>query len=136
MGCGDSTFNDDYDDNSQENPLNEEKSEYSDLPGVTMIIGEKIDKYFYCDKILGSGGSCRVLKAKKKSNKSLYAMKELIRDDQWNPMLFKKEIEILTLLSGNENILSYKESYINETHFYLCTQLCTGGELFDKVKKK
>ena len=62
-------------------------------------------------------------------------MKELLRDDQWNPMLFKKEIEVLSALSGHPNILDYKESYINDKYFYLCTTLCTGGELFDKVKK-
>jgi len=134
MGCNNSQFNDGFEEEDND-PLNEEKTEYSDLPSTTMILGDKIDKYFYCDKVLGSGGSCRVLKAKKKSDKTLYAMKELLRDDQWNPMLFKKEIEVLSELSGHPNILDYKEAYINDKYFYLCTKLCTGGELFDKVKK-
>eukprot|EP01083_Nonionella_stella_P012683 35895_1 len=139
MGCADSNFNaEEYgEDHSSEHPLNEseQKTGYEDLPKCTMILGDKIDKYFHSEKVLGSGGSCRVLKAKKRSDRSLYAMKELTRDDQWNPMLFKKEIEILTALSGHSNVLGYRESYVNDTHFYLCTQLCTGGELFDKVKK-
>ena len=62
-------------------------------------------------------------------------MKELIRADEWNPMLFTKEIQILSVLSDHAHILNYKEAYINSTHFYLCTDLCSGGELFDKVKK-
>lgn len=50
-------------------------------------------------------------------------------------MLFRKEVEILSLLHGHRNILSYRESYINDKYFYLNTSLCTGGELFDAVKK-
>ncbi len=54
IGCCASQLNDiENDDGSTEHPLNEEKSEYSSLPSVTMILGEKIEKYFNCDKVLG-----------------------------------------------------------------------------------
>eukprot|EP00484_Ammonia_sp_Unknown_P022742 CAMPEP_0197027516 /NCGR_PEP_ID=MMETSP1384-20130603/7406_1 /TAXON_ID=29189 /ORGANISM="Ammonia sp." /LENGTH=516 /DNA_ID=CAMNT_0042456375 /DNA_START=124 /DNA_END=1674 /DNA_ORIENTATION=- len=138
MGCAPSVeeLNARYE-NDEDHALNDAKaeSEFDDLPSCTEINEKKIDEYFQCDKVLGSGGSCRVLKAKKKSDKTLYAMKELLREDQWNPLLFRKEITILHELRGHANILQYKESYINEKYFYLCTHLCTGGELFDKVKK-
>ena len=52
MGCNNSQFNDGIEDDDAD-PLNEEKTEYDELPSVTMILGEKIDKYFYCDKVLG-----------------------------------------------------------------------------------
>jgi len=111
------------------------KTGFEVLPSVTMIPGQEIKGYFNIQKVLGSGGSCRVLRVSKKSDKSQYAMKELVRDDDWNPILFTKEIEILTHLSGHNNILQYKEAYINDTYFFLLTHLCTGGELFERVKK-
>ena len=52
MGCNNSQFQD-ANESGDNDPLNEEKTEYSDLPSVTMILGEKIDRYFYCDKVLG-----------------------------------------------------------------------------------
>lgn len=52
MGCNNSQFNDGVEEEDND-PLNEEKTEFSDLPSCTMILGEKIDKYFYSDKVLG-----------------------------------------------------------------------------------
>ena len=53
MGCNNSQFNDGVEEEDND-PLNEEKTEFSDLPSCTMILGEKIDKYFYSDKVLGN----------------------------------------------------------------------------------
>ena len=52
MGCNQATLHSDYDDDDDA-PLNEEKTEYDKLPSVTMILGERIDKYFSIEKILG-----------------------------------------------------------------------------------
>ncbi|ETO36446.1 hypothetical protein RFI_00617, partial [Reticulomyxa filosa] len=46
---------------------------------------------FEVEKELGRGASCRVLRVSRKSDKKLMAMKEMRKDDRWNPMLFEQE---------------------------------------------
>ena len=60
---------------------------------------------FAIEKELGRGASCRVVKVHEKSTGKKYAMKEMRRDDKWNPMLFEQECYILKKLSGHANIL-------------------------------
>eukprot|EP01083_Nonionella_stella_P013251 37338_1 len=91
--------------------------------------------YFEIEKELGRGASCRVLKVKEKKTGNLYAMKEMRRDDKWNPMLFEQEVNILSKLAGHDNILHYEDCWIDSKNFYVLTTLCTGGELFDKIKE-
>lgn len=43
------------------------------------------------------------------------------------------EMNILKKLD-HPNILKLYELYEDSKHFYLITELCTGGELFDKIK--
>merc|ERR1719192_151075 len=61
-------------------------------------------------------------------------MKIMKRDDKWNPILFKQEVDLLQTLK-HDNILQYRDCYMDNTNFYVCTELCTGGELFDKIKE-
>eukprot|EP00484_Ammonia_sp_Unknown_P029230 CAMPEP_0197025520 /NCGR_PEP_ID=MMETSP1384-20130603/5823_1 /TAXON_ID=29189 /ORGANISM="Ammonia sp." /LENGTH=550 /DNA_ID=CAMNT_0042454055 /DNA_START=134 /DNA_END=1786 /DNA_ORIENTATION=+ len=91
--------------------------------------------FFDIEKELGRGASCRVLKVKNKKTGALYAMKEMRRDDKWNPMLFEQEVNILQKLSGHANILHYEDCWMDNKNFYVLTSLCTGGELFDKIKE-
>merc|ERR1712002_647498 len=56
------------------------------------------------------------------------------RDDKWNPILFKQEVHLLNTLKHN-NILGYRDCYMDSRNFYVCTELCKGGELFDKIKE-
>ncbi|ETO18690.1 hypothetical protein RFI_18560 [Reticulomyxa filosa] len=112
---------------------------------------------FDVEKELGRGASCRVLRVSRKSDKKLMAMKEMKRDDRWNPMLFEQEVFMLQKLAGTQTYYiniqhiillnntdnSYEDCYMDDKNFYVCTTLCTGGELFaffcllnDKHKKK
>mmetsp|Transcript_26858 Transcript_26858/g.23655 ORF Transcript_26858/g.23655 Transcript_26858/m.23655 type:complete len:534 (-) Transcript_26858:71-1672(-) len=92
-------------------------------------------QFFDIEKELGRGASCRVLKVKEKGSGKLFAMKEMRRDDKWNPMLFEQEVNILGKLSGHPNILHYEDCWMDNKNFYVLTSLCTGGELFDKIKE-
>lgn len=87
-------------------------------------------QFFDIEKELGRGASCRVLKVKEKESGKLFAMKEMRRDDKWNPMLFEQEVNILGKLSGHSNILHYEDCWMDNKNFYVLTSLCTGGELF------
>merc|ERR1719382_1115225 len=50
-------------------------------------------------------------------------------------MLFEQECNILGKVSGHENILHYEDCWMDNKNFYVLTSLCTGGELFDKIKE-
>lgn len=89
-----------------------------------------IKDIFVIGKTLGSGVSCSVYVGKKKSNNTKYAVKEMIRDDEFNPRSFCQEVEFLKRLSPHDNILKYHDAYITPKYFYIVTELCTGGALF------
>lgn len=85
---------------------------------------------------LGKGASCAVYKVKQKQAKdsAWLALKQMVRDDEWNPKLFAQEVEILQELR-HPNILEYRDAWIDRSNFYINTVLCTGGELFDRIKE-
>jgi len=85
-------------------------------------------------RILGQGASSEVAHVIRKVDKQEFAMKIMRRDDKWNPILFKQEHALLTMLD-HPNILAFKDSYMDKDNFYFCTELCKGGELFDKIKE-
>jgi len=89
---------------------------------------------FLKERVLGQGASCEVALVKRKEDGSEFAMKIMQRDDKWNPMLFRQEYELLTLLD-HPNIVKYCDCYMDPKNFYICTELCKGGELFDKIKE-
>lgn len=85
-------------------------------------------------RVLGQGASCEVAHVIRKGDDQEFAMKIMKRDDKWNPILFKQEYQLLTQLD-HPNILAFKDSYMDKNNFYFCTELCKGGELFDKIKE-
>lgn len=101
--------------------------------------GEKIRTYpnlwesgeFVQQKVLGSGASCRVVRVEVDGAQA--ALKEMKRDDEFNPQSFVKEIAILHRLSGHPNILGFEQAYLDDTNFYIQTGLLKGGELFDRI---
>jgi len=84
-------------------------------------------------RTLGKGASCEVSHVVRKEDKVHFAMKQMEREDKWNPILFTQEVDLLTALK-HPNILRYRDCYMDNKNFYVCTELCTGGELFDKIK--
>jgi len=89
---------------------------------------------FKKERVLGQGASCEVAHVTRKADGSEFAMKIMKRDDKWNPLLFRQEYDLLTLLD-HPNILKYRDCYMDRKNFYICTELCKGGELFDKIKE-
>lgn len=106
---------------------------YPFVPEEHMIID--IWKEYKEKKLLGKGASCSVYQVSKNDTKDESAMKVLLQKDQWNPILFKQEFEILHALD-HEGILGYRDVWIDSKNFYIFTELLTGGELFDAIKKK
>lgn len=86
---------------------------------------------------LGKGASCAVYKVREKGateESAWLALKQMVRDDEWNPKLFAQEVEILQQLT-HPNILEFRDAWIDRSNFYINTVLCTGGELFDRIKE-
>lgn len=95
---------------------------------------ESVMPLFRKERVLGQGASCEVSYVVRKKDDQEFAMKIMKRDDKWNPILFKQEFELLTVLKHN-NIVGYGDCYMDPINFYFCTELCKGGELFDKIKE-
>lgn len=89
-----------------------------------------INSIFKLGKVLGSGVSCSVYVGRMHSDGKKYAVKEMKRDDEFNPRSFRQEVDFLTTLSPHPNILKYHSAYITPINFYIVTELCTGGALF------
>ncbi|KAL2229237.1 UNVERIFIED_CONTAM: Calcium-dependent protein kinase 2 [Sesamum indicum] len=48
----------------------------------------------------------------------------------------RREIEIMHHLSGNPNVISIKGAYEDAVAVHVVMELCTGGELFDRIVKR
>jgi len=88
---------------------------------------------FVKQRTLGQGASCKVFQMRRKSDGADFSVKIMKRNDKWNPILFRQEYNLLTQIK-HPNILEYKDCYMDPKNFYICTTLCKGGELFDKIK--
>lgn len=48
----------------------------------------------------------------------------------------RREIEIMHHLAGHPNVISIKDSYEDSMAVHVVMELCTGGELFDRIVKR
>ncbi|KAL0324358.1 UNVERIFIED_CONTAM: Calcium-dependent protein kinase [Sesamum calycinum] len=75
------------------------------------------------DKLTGEVLACKSI-----------AKERLVTEDDVRSV--KLEIEILTKLSGHENIVDLKAVYEEEDYVHLLMELCAGGELFHRIEKQ
>mgnify|MGYP000011510865 CR=1 FL=1 len=83
---------------------------------------------------MGSGTYGEVRKCKNAKSNVVRAVKILRKEklDEFEVQRFTHEIEILKRLD-HPNVIKLYEMYEDEKRYYLVTELCTGGELFDEV---
>ena len=48
----------------------------------------------------------------------------------------QREVQIMHHLAGHQNIVQLRGSYEDRTHVHLVMELCSGGELFDRIVQK
>lgn len=65
--------------------------------------------------------------------KSIAKERLVTEDDVWS---VKLEIDILTKLSGHENVVDLKAVYEEEDYVHLLMELCAGGELFHRIEQQ
>ena len=89
-------------------------------------------------KMIGKGSFGEVMKAKDLRINKIRAIKKIKKsilqkvDGTNNGIKKDKEYEILTKLN-HPNIVKLLEYYQDDDHFYLVTEFCEGGELFDQI---
>ena len=97
----------------------------------------KFTDLYSVGKVLGVGAFGEVRLCMSKAGKIKRAVK-LIKKDQMSPedkLNLKNEMNILKKLD-HPNILKLYEIFEDPTTFYLVTEYCKGGELFDEIIKK
>mmetsp|Transcript_5722 Transcript_5722/g.6134 ORF Transcript_5722/g.6134 Transcript_5722/m.6134 type:complete len:474 (+) Transcript_5722:35-1456(+) len=84
---------------------------------------------------LGEGTYGNVIKGYTKEGNNPRAIKVIPKSKVKNPERFKLEIEIMRHLD-HPNIMKLYETFEDPRHVYLVMDLCTGGELFDRIIDK
>lgn len=93
-----------------------------------------ISKEYTFGKSLGSGSFGTVREAFHKTTGNTRAVKILKKSEQDEEKLFL-EVDILARLS-HPNIMQIYEFYDDNSNFYIVSEYCKGGELFDTIVEK
>lgn len=83
----------------------------------------------------GSGAFATVRKVKSKTTNQIRALKIIKKTKNQDSARMYLEVEILKKLV-HPNILQIFEFYEDKKNFYIISEMCEGGELFDQVVKK
>lgn len=97
----------------------------------------KFRDHYQIGQLLGQGAFGEVRKCINRKSRVIRAVK-LIKKESMNKeeeQSFKYEISILKRLD-HPNILKLYEIFEDEKRYYLVTELCKGGELFDEILSK
>ena len=94
-----------------------------------------VTMFYEVIKKIGEGSFGKIYKVKNKQSGDIRAMKQIIKTKIPNLEKFKTEIKILSILD-HPNIVRLFEVFEDDKYFYLLIELCTGGELLEKIKQK
>mmetsp|Transcript_46279 Transcript_46279/g.145177 ORF Transcript_46279/g.145177 Transcript_46279/m.145177 type:complete len:514 (-) Transcript_46279:64-1605(-) len=93
----------------------------------------KISEFYNLDKKkLGEGSYGSVCKATNKSTNAVRAVKSISKSQVKNLERFKQEINIMKIMD-HPNIIKLYETFEDAKNIYLVMELCSGGELFDRI---
>jgi len=91
-----------------------------------------VNQNYTVQRTLGRGGSCLVVECTKNSDGKKYAQKIMPKSQRRNEYLYNNETKILNLLS-HPNIVVFHRAFEGAENFYILSELCLGGELFDRI---
>jgi calcium-dependent protein kinase len=104
----------------------------------TATLSDLKETYNIDQKVLGSGSYGKVFKACDKKDATLEIAIKVINKSKLDPddlESLKNEVKLMQQVD-HPNIVKYYETYDDNKYIYLCMELCTGGELFEKVTKR
>ena len=100
---------------------------------VSKSRGTPLEKY-QIKKLLGEGSFGKVYLVRHKETGIERAMKEIVKDNNSNEKEIENEIAILKKLD-HPNIVKIYEFFTKGNRFYLITEFCKFGELFEEINK-
>ncbi|MED6180780.1 Calcium-dependent protein kinase 29 [Stylosanthes scabra] len=112
------------------------------IGGIGVVLGRPyvdINSMYEMKKELGRGQSGVTYLCIERSTGREYACKcisrgKLVRMDEIEDV--RREIMILQHLSGQPNIVEFRGAYEDRQNVHLVMELCSGGELFDRIIEK
>jgi len=102
---------------------------------VTDALSDVRAKYHINPKELGHGHYGVVRKCMDRETKEWYAIKSIRKSKVGKVEVLKREIDILKEVD-HPNIIKLVEIHEDSKYLHLVTELCTGGELFDRIIAK
>ncbi|CRG95327.1 calcium dependent protein kinase 3, putative [Plasmodium gallinaceum] len=115
--------------------MKSEKFKFSRRGFILSFTGNLEDFYNLSEEPLGKGTYGCVYKATDKLLKISRAVKVVSKKKLKNIPRFRQEIDIMKNLD-HPNVVKLLETFEDDEQIYLVMELCTGGELFDKIVKK
>lgn len=101
------------------------------MPILINAVDAYISRYELMD-ILGEGAFGVVRKCRNRETGELAAVKTIDKSRIQDVKSLQREIELLKEVH-HPHIIELYDVYENEQYLHLVTELCTGGELYDKV---
>jgi calcium-dependent protein kinase len=95
----------------------------------------QIETDYTIGEIMGSGAFATVRKVIHKESQNARALKIIKKNPKQDSSRMYLEVDILKKLI-HPNIMQIFEFYEDKKNFYIITEFCEGGELFDKVVEK
>mmetsp|Transcript_26744 Transcript_26744/g.44585 ORF Transcript_26744/g.44585 Transcript_26744/m.44585 type:complete len:537 (+) Transcript_26744:105-1715(+) len=102
---------------------------------ITDALMDVRNDYHINPKELGHGHYGVVRKCMHRETKEWYAIKSIRKSKVGKIEVLKREIEILKEVD-HPNIIRLKDVFEDQKYLHLITELCTGGELFDRIIAK
>lgn len=110
--------------------------------GVNSVLGKPLSdvtSHYHLGKVLGRGQFGTTRLAEHKAEKKTFACKSIAKRKLTCPEDIEdvqREVQIMHHLKGHENITYLQGAYEDKQAVHLVMDLCSGGELFDKIVAK